>query len=38
MGAGFTGLWTALSLVRADPTLRVTVVEGTGVHVEEVVP
>jgi glycine/D-amino acid oxidase-like deaminating enzyme len=27
VGAGFTGLWTALYLARADPTLRVTVVE-----------
>ncbi len=27
MGAGFTGLWTALYLARADPTLRIAVVE-----------
>lgn len=27
VGAGFTGLWTAHSLVRADPTLRVAVLE-----------
>jgi glycine/D-amino acid oxidase-like deaminating enzyme len=27
VGAGFTGLWTALYLARADPALRVTVVE-----------
>ncbi|MBO0844149.1 MAG: FAD-dependent oxidoreductase [Nocardioides sp.] len=27
VGAGFTGLWTALYLVRADPSLRVTVLE-----------
>ena len=27
VGAGFTGLWTALSLASADPTLRVAVVE-----------
>ena len=27
VGAGFTGLWTALYLARADPTLRITVVE-----------
>jgi glycine/D-amino acid oxidase-like deaminating enzyme len=27
VGAGFTGLWTALYLARADPSLRVTVVE-----------
>jgi glycine/D-amino acid oxidase-like deaminating enzyme len=27
VGAGFTGLWTAHSLVRADPSLRVVVVE-----------
>ncbi|MGY2875601.1 glycine/D-amino acid oxidase-like deaminating enzyme [Marmoricola sp. URHA0025 HA25] len=27
MGAGFTGLWTAYYLVRADPTLRVAVLE-----------
>jgi glycine/D-amino acid oxidase-like deaminating enzyme len=27
VGAGFTGLWTALYLARADRTLRVTVVE-----------
>jgi len=27
VGAGFTGLWTALYLARAEPTLRVTVVE-----------
>jgi glycine/D-amino acid oxidase-like deaminating enzyme len=27
VGAGFTGLWTAHSLVSADPTLRVAVVE-----------
>jgi glycine/D-amino acid oxidase-like deaminating enzyme len=27
VGGGFTGLWTAHSLVRADPTLRVVVVE-----------
>jgi glycine/D-amino acid oxidase-like deaminating enzyme len=27
VGAGFTGLWTALYLARADPTLRVTVLE-----------
>jgi glycine/D-amino acid oxidase-like deaminating enzyme len=27
VGAGFTGLWTAYYLVRADPTLRVVVLE-----------
>ncbi|WP_214405302.1 NAD(P)/FAD-dependent oxidoreductase [Pseudonocardia lacus] len=27
VGAGFTGLWTAHSLLRADPTVRVLVVE-----------
>ena len=27
VGAGFTGLWTAHSLLRADPTMRVTVLE-----------
>jgi glycine/D-amino acid oxidase-like deaminating enzyme len=27
VGAGFTGLWTALYLARADPSLRITVVE-----------
>ncbi|MGP0032416.1 MAG: NAD(P)/FAD-dependent oxidoreductase [Acidimicrobiales bacterium] len=27
VGAGFTGLWTALALARADPSLRVAVVE-----------
>ena len=27
VGAGFTGLWTAHSLLRADPTLRVVVIE-----------
>ena len=27
MGAGFTGLWTALYLTRAEPSLRVAVVE-----------
>src|SRR5688572_7080102 len=27
VGAGFTGLWTAYSLLRADPTLRVVVLE-----------
>ncbi|MHB1777122.1 MAG: NAD(P)/FAD-dependent oxidoreductase [Acidimicrobiales bacterium] len=27
VGAGFTGLWTALSLAAADPSLRVAVVE-----------
>ena len=27
VGAGFTGLWTALSLLREDPSLRVAVVE-----------
>jgi len=27
VGAGYTGLWTAHSLVRADPTLRVAVLE-----------
>ncbi|HEX3221062.1 MAG TPA: FAD-binding oxidoreductase [Nocardioides sp.] len=27
VGAGFTGLWTALYLMRADPTLSVTVLE-----------
>lgn len=27
VGAGFTGLWTAHSLLRADPTLRVVVLE-----------
>jgi glycine/D-amino acid oxidase-like deaminating enzyme len=27
VGAGFTGLWTALYLARADPTLRIAVVE-----------
>jgi glycine/D-amino acid oxidase-like deaminating enzyme len=27
VGAGFTGLWTALYLARADPTLRISVIE-----------
>jgi len=27
VGAGFTGLWTALSLTKADPTLRIAIVE-----------
>jgi glycine/D-amino acid oxidase-like deaminating enzyme len=27
VGAGFTGLWTAYSLLRADPTIRVVVLE-----------
>ena len=27
VGAGYTGLWTALALRRADPSLRVVVVE-----------
>src|SRR5262245_46238191 len=27
VGAGFTGLWTAHSLLRADPTMRVVVLE-----------
>ena len=27
VGAGFTGLWTAYSLARSDPTLRIVVVE-----------
>src|SRR6187200_3453650 len=27
VGAGYTGLWTALSLLRVDPTMRVVVVE-----------
>src|SRR5258706_3235986 len=27
VGAGYTGLWTALELRRADPSLRVVVVE-----------
>src|SRR5215203_6770137 len=27
VGAGYTGLWTAYSLLRADPSLRVMVVE-----------
>ena len=27
LGAGFTGLWTAYYLLRANPSLRVTVVE-----------
>ena len=27
VGAGFTGLWTAHALARADPTLRIAVVE-----------
>ncbi len=27
VGAGFTGLWTALYLARADPSLRITVLE-----------
>ena len=27
MGAGFTGLWTAYYLARADPTLRIVVLE-----------
>src|SRR6476646_363691 len=27
VGAGYTGLWTAYSLLRADPTTRVLVVE-----------
>ena len=27
IGAGFTGLWTALRLLETDPTLRVTIVE-----------
>jgi len=31
VGAGYTGLWTALSLVRADPGLRVVVVDRAGV-------
>ena len=30
VGGGFTGLWTAYSLVRADPALRVVVVEAEG--------
>ena len=28
VGAGYTGLWTALALLRRDPTLRVLVLEG----------
>ncbi|HEX3334069.1 MAG TPA: FAD-dependent oxidoreductase [Acidimicrobiales bacterium] len=28
VGGGFTGLWTAHSLARADPSLRIAVVEG----------
>jgi glycine/D-amino acid oxidase-like deaminating enzyme len=31
VGAGYTGLWTALSLVRADPALRVLVVDQSSV-------
>ena len=27
IGAGFTGLWTALYLAEADPTLRIAVIE-----------
>jgi len=27
VGAGFTGLWTALSLARADPSLRIAIME-----------
>jgi glycine/D-amino acid oxidase-like deaminating enzyme len=27
VGAGFTGLWTALSLLRSDPSVRVVVIE-----------
>jgi hypothetical protein len=27
VGAGFTGLWTALYLARADPSLRIAVLE-----------
>ena len=27
VGAGYTGLWTAFHLLRADPTLRVVVLE-----------
>ncbi|MEA2229862.1 MAG: hypothetical protein QOF04_3492, partial [Solirubrobacteraceae bacterium] len=27
VGGGFVGLWTAYSLIRADPSLRVVVVE-----------
>ena len=27
VGAGYTGLWTALDLKRRDPALRVTVLE-----------
>ena len=27
VGAGYTGLWTAYALLRADPTLRVVVIE-----------
>jgi glycine/D-amino acid oxidase-like deaminating enzyme len=29
VGAGFTGLWTALFLAKADPTLRVAVLEAS---------
>lgn len=31
VGAGLTGLWTALHLLRADPSLRVLVLEAAGV-------
>ena len=27
VGAGFVGLWTAYSLIRADPSLRIVVLE-----------
>ena len=30
IGAGFTGLWTAHSLLRADPSIRVTTVRWRG--------
>ncbi|HET9520315.1 MAG TPA: FAD-dependent oxidoreductase [Candidatus Limnocylindrales bacterium] len=31
VGAGFTGLWTAIALTDTDPSLRVTVLEAEGV-------
>ena len=31
IGAGYTGLWTALSIVRADPSMRVVVVDQSSV-------
>jgi glycine/D-amino acid oxidase-like deaminating enzyme len=30
-GGGYTGLWTAYYLARADPTLRVAVLEASSV-------